>query len=176
MARLAANLRALASPAETRAAGGLVEDNESGLESDVTEDGEADVRVGLDTSEAVGVVDGGVVDVLTGDGDLSITDTEDEVGGSGRAGEDVSTLRAVDLSTGDLLVVGSHDGVGEESKSGTGVGDTVEVGALEATAANAVASGGEAPEALAVVDIGVGDVTSVLGVVNDTEVISTSYF
>lgn len=165
MKDISLNLQVLGGPAETGSALGLVEDDESGLEGDVAVDGEADAAVGLEAAEAAGagLVGGGVVDVLAGDGDGGITGAEGEVGEVGVAGEDVAALGLVDLGAVDLLVVGVDDGVGEEGEGGAGVGNAADGGAVHV--------GGEAPESLAVVDIDVGDVAGVLGVVDDAEVV-----
>lgn len=98
---------------------GLGEDNKLALEEDVTEDGEANTGVGLDSTVALGAGDGSVVDVGAGDGELGAADDGGEAGKSGATAEDVSTLAAGVRSAADLFVVGLDDGVGEEEKSGT---------------------------------------------------------
>lgn len=72
--------------------GGLaVEDDVGSLQGDITEDVEADVSGGLETAEA-GVADRrAVVQVLGGDGDGRVTNTEGEVGQGGIAAEDPAT-------------------------------------------------------------------------------------
>ena len=71
----------------------------------------------------------------------------------------------------DLGVVCGDDGVGEEEERGAGVGDGLEGRGYGAAGADGVAGGGEAPESLAVVDGGVGDVAGVFGTVNVAEVV-----
>ena len=72
-----------------------------------------------------------------------------------------------------MLVVGADNGVVDEEEGGSRVGDGLD-GALDGFArADFVAGGGVAPEALAVVDGGVGDGAGVLGVVNVAEVVAT---
>lgn len=104
-------LSALGSP--TNAGVAAIEDDESSLEGNVAEDGEADVAVGLDAAVAGGAGDGGVVDVAAGDGDAGAADTEGEVGQGGGAGEDVGGLAAAVGRAADGGVVGLDDGVGE---------------------------------------------------------------
>ena len=71
----------------------------------------------------------------------------------------------------DLGVVCGDDGVGEEKEGGAGVGDSRGGRGYGAAGANGVAGGGKAPESLAIVNSGVGDVAGVLGVVNVAEVV-----
>lgn len=70
---------------------------------------------------------------------------------------------------GDLLVVGGDNLVVQEEEGGAGVGNTLDGGA--GLRANLVAVGGEFPEALGVVDVGVGQGAGVLGAVNEAEVV-----
>lgn len=58
-------------------------------------------------------------------------------------------------------VVCGDDGVWEEEEGGACVGNSREGGGYGAAGADGVAGGGEAPESLAVVDVGVGDVAGV---------------
>jgi hypothetical protein len=53
------------------------------FEEDVSIDGEANARVGLDSTEALGATGRGVIDILARDDSVIRTDTEGEVGESG---------------------------------------------------------------------------------------------
>lgn len=165
-------LSALGSPANAGVA--AVEDDKSGLEGNVAEDGEADVAVGLDAAVAGGAGDGGVVDVAAGDGDAGAADAEGEVGQGGGAGEDVGGLAAAVGRAADGGVVGLDDGVGEQEEGGAGVGDAVDRGRLEAAAADGVAGRGPLPPALGSRHRGVGDASGVGGGVDVAEVVLAS--
>ena len=145
------------------------------LEEDVAEDVQAEAVVGLDAAEAGAAAgrDGSVVDELAGHGLGDAADGDGEVGQRGRAREDVAALVAVDLGAADLGVVGAGDGSVDVDQGGASVGDALDVGADGGGGADRVACGGEAPEALAVVDGGVGDGTGVLGAVDEAEVVGT---
>jgi hypothetical protein len=158
-------------------AGGAIalEDDVLALEEDVTEDGDTDVGVALETTEA-GAGAGrerGVVDVLAGDGEFGAADDDAEGGESSRAGERVTTLSCVVLGTADLGVVGADDGLGEVHEGGAGISNGVNGGAASGTSADRVAGGGELPEAVGGVDVDVGDRAGVLGGVNVAEVVGT---
>ena len=71
----------------------------------------------------------------------------------------------------DLSVVGINDIVGEDEERGAGVGNGTDRGAGEGGAAYTVAVAGEAPEALAVVYRGVGDVAGIGTVIDEAELI-----
>jgi hypothetical protein len=75
------------------------------FEEDITINGEANARVGLDSTEALGATGRGVIDILARDDSAIRTDTEGEVGESGRAGECVAALGGV--ASGKVLVPGS---------------------------------------------------------------------
>lgn len=151
-------------------------DNVLALEEDVAEDVEADALVGLDAAEAGAGAggDGGVVDELSGNGLGDAADGDGEVGKSGRAGEYVTTLSAVDLGAADLRVVGAGNGRVDVDQSCASVNNAIDAGLDGSGSADGVAVSGEAPETLAVVDGHVGDGTSVLGGVDEAEVIGTS--
>jgi hypothetical protein len=53
------------------------------FEEDVTIDGEANARVGLDSTKALGATGRGVIDILARDDSVIRTDTKGEVGESG---------------------------------------------------------------------------------------------
>lgn len=148
-----------------------VEDGVLGLQEDVTEDGEAEARVALDTAVAGGAAggDGGVVDDGAGHDGIVGADGDGEVGQGGGAVEDVAAILRALLSAGDLLVVGSDDIGGEHHEGGAGVGNTLDGGA--GGAADLVAIRGEHPEALRAVDGLVGNGAGVLGAVDEAEVI-----
>lgn len=99
------------------------EDDVLALQEDVTEDGHANVRVVLNTTEAGGaaVGNGGVVDEIARDNGLVVTDGDSEVGEAGAAREHISSVLLVVLSAVDLLVVGLDGIAGEQEQSGTGV-------------------------------------------------------
>lgn len=157
------SLKSLGGPAKLVVA--TVEYNKGGLESDVTEDGEANAAVGLDTAEAgaAAIRNGCEVDEVTGDSDVVAADGEREVGHSVAAGEGVATLRAVVLSIRDAAVIRVDDVVGKEQKGSAGVSN----------AANARAGdgAGEAPEALAAVHVDIGDGAGVGIVIDVAEVV-----
>lgn len=98
----------LLSKAETRRAGGLVEDGKDALEEDVAEDGETDAGVGLDATEArsAGVVDGSIVDVAAWNNKGLASDGDVECWPVLVARSDVAALLAVISGTRDLGVVG----------------------------------------------------------------------
>lgn len=160
---------------EARAAGGNVVDNVLALEEDVAEDVEPDARVVLDTAEAGAGAggDGGVVDVLARHGLSDTADGDGEGGQGSTAREDVATLGVVVLSAADLGVVSLDDGRVNVDQSCASVDDGVNLIADGGARADLVAGGSEAPETLAVVDGNVGDGTSVLGGVDEAEVIGT---
>ncbi len=94
---------------------------------------------------------------------------------SSRAGEDVA---AVGLGVGgsrNLGVVCGDDDVREEEEGSSGVGNGLDGGGDGGAGADSVAGGGEAPEALAVVDGGVGDGAGVFGVVDVAEVVGARF-
>ena len=72
-------------------------------------------------------------------------------------------------------VVGGDDVVGEEEEGGSCVGDGGDGGSDGGRGADGVAGGGEAPEPLAVVYGGVGDVARILCVVNVAEVVGARF-
>lgn len=159
---------------EPGATGALVKDGKDSLEEDVTEDGKTDASVALNTTETLAVADGCVVNVRAWDDKGAGADLDGEVGKGSRAGNNVTTLVVVKGSARHLAVVGSDDRRWEVQKSGTGVSDGgANAGADGGTGADLVATGGEAPETLAVVDRDVGDSARVLGAVNETEVVGT---
>jgi hypothetical protein len=145
------------------------------LEEDVAEDVQAEAVVGLDATEAGAAAggDGRVVDELSGHGLGDAADGDGEVGEGGRAREDVAALVVVDLGAADLGVVGFCDGSVDVDQGSASVGDALDAGADSGGGADRIACGGEAPEALAVVDGGVGDGTGVLGAVDEAEVVGT---
>ena len=104
---------------------------------------------------------------------MVVANADGEIWESSRAGEDIATLGAVVLRTTDLLIVGVDNAVIHEKKGGTGVSDGVDARVHESTIANLVTSASKFPEALRVIDWGVGDVTSVLAAVNEAEVVCT---
>jgi hypothetical protein len=111
----------LGGKAEARSLG--VEDDVLALQEDITEDGEANARVALDTTVAGGATSGdlGVVDQLTGDNGVVAVDGHSEVGQGGGTGEDVASVGVTVLGAGDLLVVGGDNAVREQEKGGAGV-------------------------------------------------------
>lgn len=81
----------------------------------------------------------------------------------------------VQLGARHLPVVRRHHRRRQHRQRRARVGDALEARRLHARVrADAVPGRGEHPEPVARVDVRVGDVTSVLGVVDDTKVISTS--
>lgn len=153
-----------------------VEDNESGLEGHIAEDGEANVRVALDAAEAnrSRVINGGKVDVASGDHDARRLDAKREGREGSTAAENIATLRAVVPGAADLCVIGRDDGGGEQEQRGAGVSNAGDGRRLEGCGSDLVTGRGEGPEAVAVVDIGVGNGTLVGGLVNVTKVVLAS--
>ena len=111
----------LGSEAKTRSLG--VENDVLALEEDITEDGEANARVALDTTVAAGATsrDRCEVDVLAGNNGVIAIDGHGEVRQSGAAREDVTTSRAAVLGARNLLVVGGDNRAIEQEESGTGI-------------------------------------------------------
>ena len=72
-------------------------------------------------------------------------------------------------------VVGGDDIVGEEEEGGSCVGDGGDGGSDGAGGADGVAGGSKAPEPLAVVHGGIGDVSRIFGVVNVAEVVGARF-
>lgn len=168
-----------------------VKHNVLALEEDVAEDGLADALVGLNATEAVvrTVANRGVVDQAAGDNGGVAVDDCGEAGELRVAGEDVAASLGVVLGSLDLLVVGLDDIVGEEEEGGASVlwehvrtsfliysllgsqhTSNANNGLRAALGANGIAIGGELPEALGVVYVGVGERTSVLGLVDVAKV------
>lgn len=170
-------MRLLLSKAESRRAGGLVEDNEHTLEEDVAQNSEANAGVGLDATEARSSsrVDGSVVDVAAWDREGLAANGDMEVGKAGRAAEDVATLLAVVRCAGDLLVVCGDGGSRQVHESGASVGDGVTDAAGGGVAGtHRVATCGEFPEAVGGGHRDVGNGASVLRAVNVAEVVAAS--
>lgn len=166
----------LLSETKTRGALGLIEDSVDALKEDVTEDGEANTSVALDTAEArsAGVVGRSVVNVRARHNEDLATDVDVEGREVGGAGEDVATVGSAVLGARDLPVVGTDNASGEVEESGAGVGDRVANGAGGAgRGADAVAACVELPEAVAGRDWHVGDRSGVLGGVDVAKVVRT---
>ncbi len=157
------DLEVLGSPADLGVA--AVEDDESGLEGDISVDGSTDAGVALETTEAslAAVVGRGVVQELAGDGEISSLDGEGEVGKLGVAREDVTALAGVVLGAIDTAVVVLENGIGEEQEGGTGIGDTSD-GLL-------ASRGVEGPPTGGAVDRSIGDLAGVRIVVNVAKVV-----
>jgi len=155
---------------ETKAGAIGVEDGILALEEDVAEDGEAYARVALDTAETGGAtwVEGGVVDQVAGDDGVVAANGDGEVGQLGGAGDGVAASGLILLGTRDLLVVGRDNFIGKHHQGGAGISNALDGAARGA--ADLVAVGGEHPEALRAVDIGVGDRAGVLGFIDEAEI------
>lgn len=138
-----------------------VEDDESSLESNVTENVQSNAAGALQTTEGGSGVDVGVVENLAGDGDVALANTESQVMQDSDLGEDETALVLVIAGTANTTVVGVDNAVREEGKSGAGVSNTVNGAGGDGGAVGGEAVGVELPEALAVVD---GDVVDVAGV------------
>jgi hypothetical protein len=100
-----------------------VEDDVLALEEDISEDGESQAGVALDTTEAgrAAVSDGGVVDVFTGNDSVVATDDGSEGRKTSGAGEDITTVFVAVLGSGNLLVVVGNDAVIKQEEGGAGV-------------------------------------------------------
>lgn len=100
-----------------------VEDHVLALQENITQDGQSQTAVALDTAKAGGAAsrDGSVVDVLARNNGLVVANHDSEVRGVGRARENVATGFLALLSARNLLVVGGDDFVIEEDEGGTGV-------------------------------------------------------
>jgi hypothetical protein len=111
----------LGSEAETRTL--RVENNVLALKEDITEDGESNARVALDTTVAGGATGGNrsIVDQRARDHGIIATNGDSEVGQSSGAREDVATNRVAVLGARDLLVIGRDNRVVEQEKSGTSI-------------------------------------------------------
>lgn len=158
--------------AQARRALAVVENGVHRLEEDVAEDAEADASVRLDTTEAsrAAIRDGGEVDVAARNRERLAADGDIEVGQVGAARVDVAGLLLVEARTLDLSVVGLGDCGREVEEGSAGVGDGGADGAGGGVvAADGVATGGELPEALAVVNGYVGDAAAVFGAVDVAE-------
>lgn len=111
--------------------------------------------------------------MLSGNLLLGAANGESEIGRRGRAWEHPSTVRVRVLSSSDLGVVGLGDGGGEVDERSSGIADSINAGLGLRAVANGVAGGGELPEALCCIDVHVGDVAGVLGLVDETKVVGT---
>lgn len=111
----------LGGEAKTGAVG--VKDNVLALQENVTEDGEVQAGVALDTAEAGGaaVLERSVVDQGAGNNGVVAANGDGEVGESGGAGDGVATSGGVLLSAGDLVVVVGDNVVGEQQEGGASV-------------------------------------------------------
>jgi hypothetical protein len=98
-----------------------IEDNVLALKKDVTEDGEANARVGLDTTVAGAGSGGRKVDVVARNSGSVVTNSDGEVRDISVTVEDVATLAVVVLGAVDGVIVGLNDIVVKENKSSTGV-------------------------------------------------------
>jgi hypothetical protein len=150
-----------------------VEDNVLALEEDITKNVQAKETSGLKTTVAERVGDSGVVEVLSGDGGGVAADGELQVWKSGITVKDVATLEDRVHSAGDLVVVCLDNVVAKQEKGGTSVSNSLERVGAGRTALNFVAVNIEQPVTLAGVDVNVGEVTSVLGGVDEAEVVGT---
>ena len=188
----------LGSEAEAGSALGAIEDDVLALEEDVAVDGEAELGIGgLDTAKAgweqVSAIEskhfggfkgaeltlraflkGSEVDELAGDNGLVVADLQGEGGKGGAAGESEAALLRVVLGALDLLVVGLDDVGGHEHEGGAGISNTNEVALGGSAGADGVAGGGEGPEALGGVDVGVSDGAVVAGGDDGAEVVGSS--
>ena len=149
------------------------EDDEEVLKEDISEDGEANTGVGLKTTVAESVGDWGVVDVRAWKSEGSGADLDGEVWQLGVAVEDVTAVGSAVGGARDLGVVGGEDGRAEKEERSTSVGDGGEFGGRGDTVTHTVSTNREGPEALAAVDWHVCDGTSVLGGIDETEVVRT---
>lgn len=128
-----------------------VKDDKLALEEDITKDREADAGVGLDTAEAGSSrsVNRSVIDVATWHDGLVSANTEGDAGENGAASIGVTTLSGVERGARDLGVVGLDDGGGEVEEGGSGIGDGINVNALEPCVADRVAVACKFPETVA---------------------------
>lgn len=109
----------LGSKAKTRPRS--IEDNILALKEDVTEDGETNARVGLDTTEGLSVANVGETDIFTGHGGGVVTNGNRKVREAGRRRENVATLAGVVRSSIDLLVVCIDNAVIKEKEGSTSI-------------------------------------------------------
>ena len=149
---------------QLRAATRITEDNKLALQEDIPKDTEADPTIALDSSETstASITDGGVVHVIAWHDGAVAFDGKSDGGQSGRAGEDIAAVGLGVGRSGDLGVVCGDDVVGQEEEGGASVSDGRDRFGYGAAGADGVAGAGEAPESLAVVNGGVGDVAGVL--------------
>lgn len=125
------------------------------LQENVTEDGETNTRVGLDTSDAGVVSRISVVDQRTGDSGSVRADGNAEVGKIGRAVKDVTTGIVIILCATDLRVVSRNDTIIKKKQCGSGISNSIKASARLATDFVAIYS--EAPESLRAINAGIGD-------------------
>lgn len=118
------------------------------------------------------LINWGVVDERTRDGDGGGLDTENEVGQLGGAREGVATLVVVELGAGDAGVVILNDGIVNQEQTGTGISNTSDGRTRRPARADSVTRGGEGPETLALVDGGVDNLALELGGIDVAEVVS----
>ena len=131
----------------------------------------------MDTAEArsARVVDRCVADIASRDNGPVGANAEGDTGKCGAARENVTTLLLRVLGTRNLAVVGSDDGGGEVEERGASVGDGVDAAARKGTRADGITVAGEFPEAVAGLDIDVGDRAGVFGCVDEAKVVGTRY-
>lgn len=151
----------------------VIEHHKLALKEDVTEDIEADTTAALNASEASrpAVVDRRVVDIRAGDSGLVVTNLEAYVGQSDAAGVGIPSLLLVVPRAINAPVVVRHDGVIDKEQRGSSISDSVKAVGVDVASTNGVAGASERPEALAVVDIDVGDVAGMCAVVDGTKAV-----
>jgi hypothetical protein len=115
--------RGLRLSGETKARAFCVENDILALEEDITEDGEANARVALNTTEAAGATsrDRSVLDVLSRNNGIVATNGHGEVRQIGVAREDIATSRVVVLGAVNLLVVVRDNAVIEQEECSSSV-------------------------------------------------------
>lgn len=153
-----------------------IKDSVHSLQENITKDVEANASVGLDTSKAsrATLSKRGVVDVLAWNGEGLAANGHVEVWWAGRAGDGVSTLRAVELSALHLAVVGLHSAGWKVEKRSASIKDGgAEAASRCVIATSRGATSSELPETLRVVHWDVGNGTSVLGAVDVAKRVAT---
>lgn len=166
----------LSSETDSWSASADIVDSKDALKEDVTEDGESNTSVALNTTVALspGVVDWCVVDQAAGNGESLAANCDVEVGESCAAGEDVTTLARRVGGAGDLSVVCGDYSRWEVEERSAGVSNgSADRARGRGAGANGVATCSELPESVGGVDVGVGDRAGVLAGVDVAEVVGT---
>lgn len=134
--------------------------SKNALKENISKDTETNTSITLNSTEALParVVNRSVIDQATRNSEHLAADFDVEVGESGAAGEDITTLAGRVCRPGDFGVVGRDDGSWEVEERGTGVSNGSADGSGSGGAGtDGVAACNELPESVGGVHIRVGD-------------------